>query len=176
MTCQTKTCEKETRGNRRLCNPCFRRLVFLPRHPLYDIWTNMIRRCHYPNHPRYADWGGRGIVVCERWRNDYFAFQEDVGSRPGNDYQLDRIDNEGNYEPGNTQWVLAVDNSAYNKRRIRKDNNSGVSGVTWDKQQERWRVGITVSTRHIYLGTYVSKSMAIKVRKSAEKMFLGMIE
>jgi hypothetical protein len=136
----------------------------------------MIRRCHETKHPRYKDWGGRGIKVCDRWRKDYFAFQADVGLRPDERHQIDRIDNDGNYEPGNVQWVLAAANSAYNRRRMRADNKSGNPGVTWNKLQKRWIAGITVSTRYIYLGSYVSKSAAIKVRKSAEEKFTGMIE
>ena len=63
---------------------------------------NMLRRCTNPDHPRYADWGGRGITVCERW-HDYTAFLVDMGERPPG-LTLDRLDNDGNYEPGNCTW------------------------------------------------------------------------
>ena len=81
-------------------------------HPLIHIYRDMVARCHSPRHTRYQDYGGRGIRVCERWRDDFWAFVEDVGPRPegktkgGKAYwQLDRVDNDGDYEPGNVRWA-----------------------------------------------------------------------
>lgn len=64
----------------------------------------------------------------------------------------------------------------YNTRGVRKDNKTGVAGVYYDERRKRYHATITVHTVRIHLGRYVSKNMAIKVRKSAEEKFLGMIE
>jgi hypothetical protein len=68
----------------------------------------MIRRCHNTNHHAYPRYGGRGIHVCDRWRNSFEAFLEDVPPRPGPEYSLDRIDNDRGYEPGNVRWATAT--------------------------------------------------------------------
>jgi DNA-binding XRE family transcriptional regulator len=70
----------------------------------YNAWANMLRRCTTPSHPSFPDYGGRGIGVCDRWRV-YANFLADVGERPSPELSLDRIDNEGHYEPGNIRWT-----------------------------------------------------------------------
>ena len=69
-----------------------------------DRWRNMMRRCYRTDHPKYKHYGGRGITVCERW-HDFHAWFDDVGEPPGPNLSWDRIDNNGNYEPGNMRWV-----------------------------------------------------------------------
>lgn len=80
----------------------------------YNIWRSMNQRCYNKNSRPYKDYGGRGISVCERWRDGFVNFLSDMGERPDN-MQLDRIDNDGNYEPGNCRWVTQKENNQ-NKR------------------------------------------------------------
>jgi hypothetical protein len=78
----------------------------------------MLYRCEYPHYRKYSDYGGRGITVCERW-HDVRLFIEDIerllGPRPAR-HSLDRIDNDGNYEPGNVRWATVIEQN--NNRRI----------------------------------------------------------
>jgi hypothetical protein len=74
------------------------------RHPLYQTWRSMIQRCTNPEAPYWAQYGGRGIDVCEEWLESFEAFVEDVGERP-QWHTLDRIDNDGDYELGNVRWA-----------------------------------------------------------------------
>lgn len=73
------------------------------RSPTYNSWRAMIYRCTYERHPYYPDYGGRGITVCDRWRT-FANFLADVGIRPEG-LTLERVDVDGNYEPGNVTWA-----------------------------------------------------------------------
>jgi hypothetical protein len=84
----------------------------------YATWAAMRQRCNDPGHRYYHCYGGRGIRVCQKW-NSFAAFLRDMGPRPKG-YTLDRIDNDGNYTPGNCRWVTRKQNNRNrnNNRRI----------------------------------------------------------
>lgn len=113
-----------TNGYARSCGclarlPESERAKFPPKYPSeYKIWKGMRSRCLLKNDSHYPSYGGRGIRICDRW-SSYEAFLQDVGRRPSPRHTLDRIDNDGDYEPGNVRWATAKEQNR-NTRRSRK--------------------------------------------------------
>lgn len=135
--------------------------------PAYIAWDNMLQRCTNPNNARYADYGARGIQVCERWKS-FANFVTDMGAKPDATYTLERKDNNGNYEPNNCHWIPAV--AQGRNKRIYATNNSGISGVRFAESQGIWRVKIQGEYR------YNGKDFfeACCVRKSWDALIQGL--
>ena len=109
---------------------------------VYYVWSAMVQRCVNPKSTKYMDYGGRGIKVCERWL-DFENFISDMGDRPSVDHTLERINNDGHYEVSNCKWATRTEQ--LRNRRLSNKNISGVSGVCWDKRQNKWVARITVN-------------------------------
>lgn len=119
----------------------------------YDAWHTMIQRCNNPALKNYPNYGGRGIRVCERWTNGFAAFYEDMGDIPSAEHSLDRIDNNGNYEPSNCRWATRAEQDR-NKRTNRYYDHDGRSMTLteWSKElnvsptslKARLRKGMTI--------------------------------
>lgn len=112
----------------------------------YRSWRGMIERCENSNHISYGYYGGRGIAVCERWRNDFSTFLADMGMKPTPQHQVDRYpDTNGNYEPSNCRWATPAEQRA-NQRpydesvRVRKSwgNRSKISRQRPDMTGQRF--------------------------------------
>ncbi len=78
----------------------------------------MIGRCGSASHPDFRLYGARGIKVCDRWKSDFTAFYADVGAKPSPRHSIDRIDSNGNYEPGNCRWALPVTQARNTARNV----------------------------------------------------------
>lgn len=103
--------------------------------PEFRILMNMIYRCENSNAGNFDLYGKRGISVCARWKNSFGAFLEDMGPRPSPQHSIDRIDNNGNYEPGNCRWVTAREQSI-NRRDSRMLTHNGETKnlVVWAQE------------------------------------------
>lgn len=125
--------------------------------PETRVWKAIIRRCCNPNDSGYRDYGGRGIEVCDAWRRSCRQFILDVGRRPSPLHQIDRINNDGNYEPGNCRWVLPRQQQQ-NRRSTRHVTYCGVTKCIAEWARE---LGIGESTITWRLNAGWSPEMAL---------------
>lgn len=138
--------------------------------PEYIAITNIIARCTNPKNPEYERYGGRGIKVCERWRENPCLFVEDMGLKPSKRHSIERVDVNGDYEPSNCIWATPLEQSR-NQRAMK--NGTGVRGVS-KHSNGRYRVGIHVNRKRIHVGYFETMTEAIKAREKAEQKYWTM--
>ena len=120
---------------------------------LYSIWTNMKTRTTNINDTAYPYYGGRGITICDEWKNDFMSFYTWAMSKGSSDeLSIDRIDNDGNYEPNNCRWTTRTIQSR--NQRIPKNNTSGYRGVYFKKDNNKYVAQICVNNKNKSLGLY----------------------
>lgn len=120
----------------------------------YDAWMTMRYRCNNPNSKSYSNYGGRGIIVCDRWNESFEDFYKDMGSKPTSKHSLDRINNDGPYAPYNCRWDTNEIQSR-NKRSNRWVEFEGIKLIISDWAK---RLGIT----HKRLSYHLSAGKGIK--------------
>lgn len=140
-------------------------------HPLYQVWRNMLARCNNPKASKYSQYGGRGIKVCDRWLSSIENFIEDVSEGYEKGLELDRINNDGDYEPDNVRWVTHQQNNM--NKRSRKNTSSKYKGVSWMPKKGKWRAYITVNGKFHSLGSFLSEEDAAKAYNEAAKEMFG---
>lgn len=130
---------------------------------LYSIWHNMKTRCYNPNAEHYAYYGGRGVSVCEEWRNSFQAFFEWAMANGYDDkLTLDRIEASGNYEPSNCRWVdMFTQNNHTSKNHYITHNGETKTTAEWARQ---YGINSCVFNNRIRRGWSFERAVSTKVR------------
>lgn len=130
-------------GKRFSCPGCQPAPMSVSERKLRRVWRNMIHRCTNPEDPSYARYGGRGIVVCDRWLDSFQFFNEDMGPEAPEGLSIDRIDNDGPYDKSNCRWATRKQQ----QRNRRNTPRLTVGGIT--KTLHEWAQESLVSARVI---------------------------
>ncbi len=116
----------------------------------FRIWTDIHTRCYNQRRPEYPNYGGRGIRMCKRWRASFADFLSDMGSRPSPHHSIDRINNDGNYEPGNCRWATRREQALNRRTNVLVTINgqrrtlsewAEQSGIAFKTVYRRWKAG-----------------------------------
>lgn len=133
----------------------------------YNAWCHMRQRCYNEKNRSYPDYGGRGIRVCEKWRQSYENFLADMGEPPSPAHSIDRIDHEGNYQPGNCRWAL----KAVQANNTRLNRLITFNGRTQTASQWAREMGVDPDTLYyrINKGWPLEKALNAPLRRSKSR-------
>ena len=127
----------------------------------YHTWNGMMYRCYNKTNKSYLNYGGRGIKVGKEW-HDMHTFIAWAKETYIDNYTLDRIDNNGNYDSSNCRWAsISMQNM---NRRAPKSNKSGFVGVSWNEGRNKWEANLSINRKQKYLGIFTNKMDAVKAR------------
>jgi len=134
--------------------------------PEYSCWLNMKQRCYNRKNTAYKNYGARGIVVCDEWKNDFQVFYNWLHK---NKYEhgltIDRIDNNGNYNPSNCRLVTR------NYQAANKRNNNIVVGVSFNSTHKLWQARLEIKNKCVLNKWFKNFEDAVSARKNAEKEY-----
>ncbi len=133
--------------------------------PEYDCWIAMKARCLNPHNPAYKWYGGRGIKICDDWIKSFDTFIKDMGMRPSQRHTIERVDVNGNYEPGNCVW------QTHHRQQMNRRNNKKVVGVVYESNRNKYRADIAINGRKNFLGRFKTFEEAVDARKGAEEQY-----
>ena len=140
------------------------------KHYLYKTWDMIRQRCYNPNYPHYKNYGARGIVMFDGWKDSFVAFSkyvdENLGHRPDG-YTLDRIDNDRGYEPGNLRWASHSE-QMHNRRAT---GASGIQGVSQRKDTGKWIARIKAFGKDMRFQFDTKEEAIAKRLKLSEKYY-----
>lgn len=140
---------------------------------LHSIWCHMKTRCLCETRPYYAYYGGRGITVCQEWRDSFEAFRDwSLANGYSDDLEIDRRDTNGNYDPGNCRWATRVQ-QMQNTRKRKDAETSRFKGVHWNKSLRKWRVYVSANGKSIHVGLFTDEIEAARAYDRAARERYG---
>ena len=132
----------------------------------YSSWLAMKSRCLNSKNKDFKYYGGRGINICNEWKNSFLSFYSDMGKKPFDNYSIDRIDNNKEYSKNNCKWSSKSDQAI--NRRVKSSSKTGVSGVSFCNTHKEYKAYINKNGVRYNLGNFKSIEEAIQSRKQAE--------
>lgn len=137
------------------------------KHPLYQTWRTMLRRCSDPRRDDFHKYGGRGIAVHERWL-DFAAFVADMGPKPSSQHSIEREDNSRGYEPGNCVWATGIEQCRNTRRNVFLEHNSERLIVSEWGRRKGLRPGLILNRINV-LGWDVDKALTTPARAMRQR-------